>query len=75
MQTLHDMELLQRAHDDAVAEANCAAVAIAELVAEGHRPGKEDIDRYRVARLGVESTRRDLEYCLQIEFNELNMKF
>ena len=72
MQTLHDMELLQRAHDDAVAEANSAAVAIAELVAEGHRPGKDDIDRYRVARLGVEST---LEYCLQIEFNELNMKF
>ena len=75
MQTLHDMELLQRAHDDAVAEANSSAVAIAELVAEGHRPGNEDIDRYRVARLGVESTRRDLEYCLQIEFNELNMKF
>ena len=71
MQTLHDMELLQRAHDDAVAEANSAAVAIAELVAEGHRPGNEDIDRYRVARLGVESTRRDLEYCMGLALAEI----
>ena len=71
MQTLHDMELLQRAHDDAVAEANSAAVAIAELVAEGHRPGKDDIDRYRVARLGVESTRRDLEYCMGLALAEI----
>lgn len=33
------------------------------------------LDRYRIARLGVESTRRDLEYCMQIELHELNMKF
>ena len=72
MQTLHDMEILQRAYDDAVAEANSAAVAIAEIVADGHRPEKDDIDRYRVARLGVESTRRDLEYCLQIELASIN---
>ena len=74
MQTLHDMEILQRAHDDAVAEANSAAVAIAELVAEGHRPGKDDIDRYRVARLGVESTRRDLEYCMGLALAEIYEK-
>lgn len=72
MQTLKDMEILQRAHDDAVAEANSAAVAIAEIVADGHRPTKDDVDRYRIARLGVESTRRDLETCLQIELSSIN---
>ena len=71
MQTLHDMEILQRAYDDAVAEANSAAVAIAEIVADGHRPEKADLDRYRIARLGVESTRRDLEYCMSLALSEV----
>lgn len=71
MQTLHDISILQRVHDDAVAEANSAAVAIAEIVADGIEPTNEDVERYRVARLGVESTRRDLEYSLSLELAEL----
>jgi len=73
--TMTDLDALNRAHDGAVKEMNRCAVAIAEAVADGREPADADVNAYKVARLGVESTRRDLEYCLQIEFNELNMKF
>ena len=66
MQNLDDLYILQRAHDDAVNNANSAAVTIAELVADNKEITDEDIKRYKIARLGVESTRRDLEYCMSI---------
>ena len=46
---------------------NAAAVAIAEDIAEGEQPSKESISEYKWCRLGVESTRRDLEYALSLE--------
>lgn len=71
MMTMQDMKILERCHADAVKKMGYAAAAIAECVAEGHWPTKNMLDDYRTAKLGVESTRRDLEYCLQLELQEL----
>ena len=71
MMTMQDMKTLERCHSDAVKKMGDAATAIAECVIDGHRPTAEMVDEYRVAKLGVESTRRDLEYCLQLEIQEL----
>lgn len=69
--TIEDMAILQREHDAAVAEATSAATAIAELVSAGEQVTDQDIARYRTARLGVESTSRDLDYCLKLELHEI----
>lgn len=69
--TMTDLDALNRAHDGAVREMTRCATAIAEAVAEGRRPTKDDIDRYRVARIGVESTSRDLEYCMSLALAEV----
>lgn len=67
--TMGDFKVLEREHSAAIAEATSAATAIAELVVQGKNPEMADIDRYRVAKLGVESTRRDLETCLSLEID------
>lgn len=46
-------------------------MAIAEAVAEGETPSKEMVNEYKWSRLGVESTRKDLETCLAIELSEI----
>lgn len=69
--TKHDLDLLNRCHDDAVKEALSAATAIADAVCDHRKPTDDEVKRYKVARLGVESTRRDLEYCISLEFAEL----
>ena len=69
--TIEDMAILQREHDAAVAEATSAATAIAELVSAGEQVTDQDLARYRTARLGVESTSRDLDYCLKLELHEI----
>ena len=68
---INDMAILQREHDAAVAEATSAATAIAELVSAGEQVTDQDLARYRTARLGVESTSRDLDYCLKLELHEI----
>ena len=67
MMTKRDMDILNRAHEEALRKMNAAAVAIAEDIAEGEQPSKESISEYKWCRLGVESTRRDLEYALSLE--------
>ena len=69
--TMQDMKILERNHSDAVKKMGDAATAIAEYVIEEHRPTQDMVEDYRAAKLGVESTRRDLEYCLQLELQEL----
>ena len=71
MMTMKDMSALNRAHDLAVAEMNRCAVVIAESVLEKKSTTSADIKAYQVAKLGVESTRRDLENCLSMELDEL----
>ena len=70
--TMRDYDILQRCHDEAVDEAVSAATAIAELVCSGIRVDKADVERYKAAKLGVESTRRDLEMCLDMELAKIN---
>lgn len=67
--SMKDFTTLEREHSAAVAKATSAATVIAELVADGKQPGQEEIGRYVEARLGVESTRRDLETCINRELD------
>lgn len=67
MMTKRYMDILNRAHDDALRRMHTAAVAIAEAVADCETPSKEMVSEYKWCRLGVESTRRDLEYALSLE--------
>lgn len=69
--TMTDLDALNRAHDGAVKEMNRCAVAIAEAVADGREPADADIKAYKVSKLGVESTRRDLEYCMGLALAEV----
>lgn len=71
MMTMTDLDALNRAHDGAVKEMTRCATAIAEAVAEGETPTEADVNAYKVARLGVESTRRDLEYCMSLALAEI----
>lgn len=65
--TRKDMDILNRAHEEAIRKMHAAAVAIAEDIADGEQPSKEMVNEYKWCRLGVESTRRDLEYALSLE--------
>lgn len=71
MMTMKDLAALNKAHDLAIEEMNRCGVVIAEAVLEKKSPTSEDIKAYQVARLGVESTRRDLENCLSMELSEI----
>lgn len=71
MMTKRDLDILNKAYEDALKKMNSAAVAIAEDVADGEQPSKEMINEYKWCRLGVESTRRDLEYCISLEIAEI----
>lgn len=71
MMTMKDLDALNRAHDWAVKELGSASIAIAETVSEGGMPTEDMLKAYSVAKLGVESTRRDLEHCLQLELAEI----
>lgn len=71
MMTKHDLDILNRCHDDAVKEIASASAAIAEKICDKKWPTQEEIDRYRRARIGAEATRRDMEYCMILELAEL----
>lgn len=68
---MKDYSVLEREHSAAVDEATSAATAIAELVAAGKPVEESDVNRYRAAKLGVESTSRDLDYCMKLELSEI----
>jgi hypothetical protein len=69
--TLNDMRIPERAYEDALRELSCSATAIADLVSDGQPVPEELLRRYWAAKLGVESTRRDVEYCLSLEISEI----
>lgn len=71
MMTKHDLDILNKCHDDAVKEMASASAAIAEKICDKKWPSQEEIDRYRRARIGAEATRRDMEYCMNLELAEL----
>ena len=71
MMTKHDLDILNKCHDDAVKEMASASAAIAEKICDQKWPSQEEIDRYRRARIGAEATRRDMEYCMNLELAEL----
>ena len=71
MMTMNDLDALNRAHDGACKELNRCAVAIAESVLEKRSVTKSDLKAYEIAKLGVESTRRDLEYCMGLALAEI----
>lgn len=69
--TLNDMRMLEHAYEDALRELSCSATAIADLVSDGLPVPENLLRRYWAAKLGVESTRRDVEYCLSLEISEI----
>lgn len=71
MMTMKDLEILNKCYEEASKEMAAASAAIAEKVCDRMWPTKDEIDRYRKARISAESTRRDLEYCIHLELAEL----
>ena len=69
--TTHDLDILNKCHDEAVKELASAAQDMAEKICERKWPTQEEVDRYKKARLGVQATARDLEYCMNLELAEL----
>ena len=69
--TMNDMRILERAYEDALRELSCSAMAIADLASDGQPVPEDLLRRYWTAKLGVESTRRDVEYCLSLEISEI----
>lgn len=71
MMTMNDLDALNRAHDGACKEMNRCAVVIAESVLANRSVKKSELKAYEIAKLGVESTRRDLEYCMGLALSEI----
>lgn len=69
--TKHDLDILNRCHDDAVREMASASAAIADVVASGYWPTAEQVKAYIVAKKKVGHTREDIENCLRLELEEL----
>lgn len=69
--TAQDLDILNKCHDEALKEMASAAQAMAEKICERKWPAADEIERYRKARLRVQATARDLEYCMALELREL----
>ena len=69
MTTKRDIDILIDCHDYAIKERDALAVQIADCVMYERPIGEELIKKYNVAKLGVESTARDLENCMMIAAN------
>lgn len=74
MMSRKDLEILDRCHEEALKEMGRTAVAIADSFSNGEVPPKQMLDDYRKAKLAVESTRRDIEYCITLELAEIMNK-
>lgn len=71
MMSKHDMDILNRCHEDALKEMASAAADIAETVCDGKWPSKDQVDKYKLACIGVNATRKDLENCISMELDEI----
>lgn len=69
MTNKRDIDILIDCNDDAVKERDALAVQIADCVMYERPIGEDLIKKYNVAKLGVESTARDLENCMMIAAN------
>ena len=69
MSTKRDLDILIDCHNDAIKERDALAVQIADSVMYERPIGEDLIKKYNVAKLGVESTARDLENCMMIAAN------
>ena len=69
MTNKRDIDILIDCHDDAVKKRDALAVQIADCVMYERPIGEDLIKKYNVAKLGVESTARDLENCMMIAAN------
>ena len=64
--THRDLEILIDCVEDAQRTKKAAAEVIADLIVEGKMPTETQVRAYCIARLGVQSTTRDLENCMEI---------
>lgn len=69
MTTKRDIDILIDCNNDAIKERDALAVQIADCVMYERPIGEELIKKYNVAKLGVESTARDIENCMMIAAN------
>jgi len=69
MTNKRDIDILIDCHDDAVKKRDALAVQIADCVMYERPIGEDLIKKYNMAKLGVESTARDLENCMMIAAN------
>ena len=66
MTTKNDIDILLDAHDEAREHLHAVAVEIAELAFHGKHADPDLLNRYGVARLGYESTLRDVNESIAI---------
>ena len=69
MTNKRDIDILIDCNDDAIKVRDALAVQIADCVMYERPIGEDLIKKYNVAKLGVESTARDLENCMMIAAN------
>lgn len=68
--TLDDLAKLNECYQAALDEMAEAAIDIAEALSAGKKPELQQMRRYFISKLGVESTRRDIEENLDIEIEK-----
>lgn len=68
--TLDDLAKLNECYQDALDEMAEAAIDIAEALSAGKKPELRQMRRYAKEKLGVASTRRDIEENLDIEIEK-----
>lgn len=68
--TLDDLAKLNECYQAALDEMAEAAIDIAEALSAGKKPELRQMRRYANAKLGVASTRRDIEENMEIEIEK-----
>lgn len=68
--TLDDLAILRRQYENALDEMAEAAIDIADTLCTGKKPELKQMRRYSRAKLGVASTRKDIEENLDIEIEK-----
>lgn len=68
--TLDDLAILRSQYEHALDEMAEAAIDIAETLCTGKKPELNLMRRYSRAKLGVASTRKDIEENLDIEIEK-----
>lgn len=68
--TLDDLAKLNECYQAALDEMAEAAIDIAEALCTGKKPEHKQMRRYFIAKLGVASTRKDIDENLDIEIEK-----